>query len=195
MANKDFDLKGILKVREANEDDANNLQEYCFPDQTKEDVANDLKADLAEDSQKTRLVAESSNYAVGHISVKQHPAGSNVGQISDLAVAGPFRLLGVADHLIASAEATAADKGMEILEIELTPDEKPVIQRYKDWGFSEKPIVTLQKTIKAEAPTEVEEPDVEETDDEEEVEQEEDDTDKPDAEKTGLFGNTDESEN
>ena len=186
MANKDFDLKGTLKVREANEDDASNLQEYCFAEKTKEEVTNDLIADLAEDSQTTRLIAESSGYAVGHISVKQHPSDNNVGQISDLAVAGPFRQLGVADNLIASAEATAADKGMEILEIELSPDETSVIQRYKDWGFSEKPIVTLQKEISAEVETDAEEP-------EEDVEQEEENTEEPEAPQQELFSQTDQS--
>ena len=186
MANKDFDLKGTLSVREANEDDASNLQAYCFSDKTKEEVVNDLKADLAEDSQKTRLVAESSGYAVGHISVKQHPLDTSIGQIGELAVAGPFRQLGVADNLIAAAEATAAEKGMETLEIELSSDENPVIQRYKDWGFSEKPIVVLQKTITAETPTDVEEPD-------EDVEQEEEDTVEPEATQPELFSQPDQS--
>ena len=177
MANKDFDLKGTLSVRSAHEDDASNLHAYCFSDKTEEEVVNDLKADMAEDSQKTRLVAESSGYAVGHISVEQHPLNPNVGEISDLAVAGPFRQLGVADNLIAAVEVTAAEKGMEILEIELSPDEKSVIERYKDWGFSEKPIVTLQKTVNAGTPTEVGEPD-------EDVDQKEEDTEEPEVPQT-----------
>ena len=150
MATKDFDLRGTLNVRSANEDDANHLQTYCFPEKTKEQVADELKTDLAADSQTSRLVADASGYAVGHITVKQHPLNDEVGQISDLAVSGPFRLLGVADHLIEAAEAAAAENGLKILEIELAPADTPVIQRYKDWGFSEKPIVTLQKNLNAE---------------------------------------------
>ena len=150
MATQDFDLRGTLNVRSANEDDANHLQTYCFPEKTKEQVADELKADLAADSQTTRLVADASGYAVGHITVKQHPQNDEVGQISDLAVSGPFRLLGVADHLIEAAEAAAAENGLKILEIELAPTDTPVIQRYKDWGFSEKPIVTLQKNLNVE---------------------------------------------
>ena len=180
MASKDFDLKGILSVREAKEDDARNLQAYCFLDKTVEEVVDDIKADLAEDSQKTRLIAESSGHAIGHISVEQHSLTPNVGQISDLAVAGPFRQLGVADYLIAAAETAATEKGMETLEIELSSDENQVIQRYKDWGFSEKPIVTLQKTITAETPTDVEKP-------EENANQEEDDTEEPEAQQPELF--------
>lgn len=167
MATKDFDLRGTLNVRSAKEDDANHLQTYCFPEKTKEQVVEELKTDLAEDSQTTRLVADASGYAVGHITVKQHPLNDEVGQISDLAVSGPFRLLGVADHLIEAAEAAAAENGLNILEIELAQTDAPVIQRYKDWGFSEKPIVTLQKTLTTEetddAEEESEESDVEET--------------------------------
>lgn len=164
MDNKDFDLKGSIIVRTAKEEDAGNLQTYCFTEKSKEDVADELKADLA-DSQTTRLVADSSGYAVGHIAVKKHPLDDTVGQIDNLAVSGPFRLLGVADHLIEAAEAAAADNDLSTLEIELAPSEKSVIQRYKDWGFSEKPLVTLQKSINAE----VEEP-VDDDDETEETE-------------------------
>ncbi len=150
METKDFDLRGKLNVRSAQEDDANHLQTYCFPEKTIEQVADELKADLATDSQTTRLVADASGYAVGHITVKQHPLNDEVGQISDLAVSGPFRLLGVADHLIEAAEAAAIENDLKILEIELAPADTPVIQRYKDWGFSEKPIVTLQKDLNTE---------------------------------------------
>lgn len=149
MDNKDFDLIGSIKVRSAKEEDAGHLHTYCFPEKTEQEVADDLTADLAADYI-TRLVADSSGYAVGHITVKQHPLDDTVGQISHLAVSGPFRLLGVADHLIAAAEAAATDMGLTTLEIELAPSEKPVIQRYMDWGFSEKPIITLQKTLNAE---------------------------------------------
>ncbi len=172
MANQDFDLKGTLKVRSANEDDASHLQTYCFPEKTIDEVVDELKADLSEENRTTRLVADSSGYAVGHISVKQHPVDENVGQISNLAVSGPFRLLGVADHLIEAAEVAAAEMGLTILEIELAPSEKPVIQRYKEWGFSEKPIVTLQKTLNAEAEeTPEEETETETVDEQSSIEQ------------------------
>ncbi len=157
MDNKDFDLQGSIIVRPAKEEDAGNLQTYCFTEKSKEEVAEELETDLSADSQTTRLVADSSGYAVGHISVKKHPVDDTVGQIGDLAVSGPFRLLGVADHLIEAAEAAAAGNGLTILEIELAPSEKSVIQRYKDWGFSEKPLVTLQKSVNAEVEETVDE--------------------------------------
>ena len=83
-----------------------------------------------------------------------------VAQVGNLAVSGPFRQLGVADHLMAAAEVAAAENGAKILEIELTATETNVIQRYKDWGFFEKPLVILQKMLDAE---EQEEAVVEET--------------------------------
>ncbi len=147
MANQDFDLKGTLKVRSANEDDASHLQTYCFPEKTIDEVVDELKADLSEENRTTRLVADSSGYAVGHISVKQHPVDENVGQISNLAVSGPFRLLGVADHLIEAAEVAAAEMGLTILEIELAPSEKPVIQRYKEWGFLKNRLLHSKKRL------------------------------------------------
>ena len=147
MDNKDFDLIGKVKVRIANEDDAAHLQTYCFPEKTQTEVAEELKSDLTGDNNSIRLVADSSGYAVGHISVEPNPTNQGTGQIKNLAVSGPFRLLGVADHLIAAAEAAANDAGLNTLEIEINSTDNPVIQRYKDWGFSEKPIVTLEKSI------------------------------------------------
>ena len=164
MANQNFELTGQLNVRLAKEDDANHLHTYCFPEKTVEQVTDELKSDLAEDSRTTRLVADSSGYAVGHITVKQHPIDNAVGTISDLAVFGPFRSLGVADHLIESAAAAATENGLQVLEIELAPTDTAVIQRYKDWGFSEKPVVTLQKTLTAVEAEEAEE--TEETEEE-----------------------------
>ena len=71
-------------------------------------------------------------------------------------MSAPFRPLGVADHLVAAAEAAAAEDGINTLEIELPSSEANVIQRYKDWGFTEKPLVVLQKAL-GETPAEEEE--------------------------------------
>lgn len=154
MANQNFDLTGTLQVRAAEADDAEHLHTYCFADKTKKQVTDELEADLADDSQTFRLVAEASGYAVGQIRVEKHPASTEIGQVGGLTVSGPFRLLGVADYLIKAAEATAAENGVKTLEIEVAPTESSVIQRYKDWGFSEKPIVILQKELGAEEPAE-----------------------------------------
>ncbi len=147
MANQDFNLAGALKVRSAEKEDAAHLQSYCFPEKTKTQVTKDLDADLAEDSQTHRLVAEVGGYPIGQISVTRDAVDPEVAGVGDLAVSAPFRPLGVADHLMKAAEATAAEDGVKTLEVELPASEAPVIQRYKDWGFTEKPLVVLQKSL------------------------------------------------
>ena len=160
MANQDFNLAGALKVRSAKKEDAAHLQSYCFPEKTKTQVTKDLDADLAEDSQTHRLVAEVGGYPIGQISIKRDATDPEVAVVGELAVSAPFRPLGVADHLMKAAEVTAAGDGVKMLEIELPSSEVPVIQRYKDWGFTEKPLVVLQKSLES-APEEAEEIDEE----------------------------------
>ena len=149
MANQDFSLSGAVKIRAAEESDAAHLHTYCFPESTSEQVTEELKADLAAGTH--RLVAESSGYPIGQVTVKQSALNPEIAQVGNLAVAGPFRQFGVADHLMDAAEAAATANGVTTLEIELSPSETSVIQRYKDWGFSEKPVVVLQKVLEPEA--------------------------------------------
>ena len=152
MANQDFNLIGAIKVRAAEENDAAFLHTYCFPERTSEEVTEELKADLAAGTH--RLVAEASGYPIGQITMKQSALSPEIAQVGNLAVAGPFRQLGVADNLIDAAEAAATANGVKTLEIELSPSETSVIERYKVWGFSEKPVVVLQKVLDAEAEVE-----------------------------------------
>lgn len=147
MANQDFDLAGALKVRLAEADDATHLHAYCFPEKTKTEVTQELKTDLEADSGIHRLVAEASGYPIGQITVRRNASDPDIAEVGNLAVSGPFRQLGVADHLMKAAEDTAAGDGAKTLEIELPSSETNVIQRYKDWGFSEKPLVILQKAL------------------------------------------------
>lgn len=161
MANQDFNLMGAIKVRLAQENDASHLHAYCFPEKTMEQVAEELRADLESGNGTHRLVAEASGYPIGQVTVKHDTVNPEIAQIGNLAVAGPFRQLGVADHLMGAAEATATANGVKALEIELAPSETSVIQRYKDWGFIEKPVVVLQKMLDTEAEVEVAEAEIE----------------------------------
>ena len=154
MANQDFGLAGALKIRPAAEGDATHLHTFCFPEKTSTQVAEELKADLESEGQTQRLVAESSGYPIGQITVTKDSGDPEIAHVGNLAVSGPFRQLGVADHLMAAAEVAAAESGAKTLEIELTATETNVIQRYKDWGFVEKPLVILQKMLDAEEPEE-----------------------------------------
>lgn len=157
MANQDFSLSGAVKVRPAQQKDAAPLHQFCFPERDAKEVADELKADLTKGSQTHRLVAEVSGYPIGQISVTEDANDAEIATVGDLVVSGPFRQLGVADHLMAAAETTAAGEGAKTLEIELPTSEKSVIKRYKDWGFSEKPLVVLQKTLEADEETDAEE--------------------------------------
>ena len=60
-----------------------------------------------------------------------------------------FRQFAVADRLIDFAEQVAAENGITTLQIELTPSEEAIINAYKNWGFDERPVVTLQKAVGA----------------------------------------------
>lgn len=163
MANQDFNLAGAITVRLAEEGDAAHLHTFCFPEKTKTQVTKELQADLAEESQTYRLVAESSGYPIGQITVTKDTNDPEIAQVGDLAVSGPFRQLGVADHLVKAAQATAAENGAKTLEIELPSSETNVIQRYKDWGFVEKPLVVLQKVLGVEEEKQEEEVNEDET--------------------------------
>ena len=165
MANQAFDLAGALKVRPAEESDATHLHTFCFPEKTIAQVTQELQTDLESEGQTTRLVAESSGYPIGQITVSKDSGDPEVAQVGNLAVSGPFRQLGVADNLIEAAEAAAAENGAKTLEIELSSSETNVIQRYKDWGFVEKPLVILQKMLDAEEVEAEAEEVVEEVDD------------------------------
>ena len=71
MANQDFNLSGAVKVRSAEQKDAGPLHQFCFPERDETEIAAELKADLAKESQTHRLVAEVSGYPIGQIFVKQ----------------------------------------------------------------------------------------------------------------------------
>ena len=157
MANQDFNLAGALKVRSAEKEDAAHLHAYCFPEKAKTQVEIELNGDLAEDSQTHRLVAEVGGYPIGQISITRNAGDPEVAEVGNLAVSAPFRPLGVADHLMAAAETAAEEDGVKTLEIGLPSSETPVIQRYKDWGFTEKPLVVLQKSLGSASEEEVEE--------------------------------------
>lgn len=164
MANQDFSFSGAVTVRQVEEDDAAHLQAYCFPEKGKMEVLQELQDDLAEDSQTQRLVAEVGGYPIGQISINRDAADPEVAEVGGLAVSAPFRPLGVADHLMAAAETAAEEDGVKTLEIELPNSETNVIQRYKDWGFTEKPLVVLQKSLNSgQEDEEVDEDDANET--------------------------------
>ena len=149
MANQEFELTTILRIRPAAANDAKALEQYCFTGKTTEEINQELQEDLSrtQKGEVYRIVAEASGQAIGNIRLERHPLDPEIGDVSQLAVSAPFRQFAVADRLINSAEQIAGENGMTTLQIELSRSEEAIINAYKGWGFDERPVVTLQKTV------------------------------------------------
>jgi len=157
MADQEFEITTKLGIRAAQAKDAENLQLYCFADSSLEEVTNQLKDDLKDKKNVYRVVAEASGHAIGNVRVKRSQLDDEVGEISQLAVSPPFRAFGVADKLIEATEQIAQENGINLLQIEISQSEAPIIEAYKKWGFAERPVVTLEKLLNTSNPEESEE--------------------------------------
>ena len=151
MADQEFELTTKLRIRAAAANDANALEQYCFTGKTTEEIDQELQEDLSRTQQGEvyRIVAEWSGHAIGNIRLERHPRNPEIGEVGQLTVSALFRQLAVADRLIDSAEQVAQKNGMTTLQIELSQSEEAIINAYKRWGFDERPVVTLQKTVGA----------------------------------------------
>ncbi|RKU14067.1 hypothetical protein C6502_02650 [Candidatus Poribacteria bacterium] len=151
MANQEFELTTTLRIRPADANDARALEQYCFTGKTTEDIDQELQDDLSrtQKGEVYRIVAEASGHAIGNIRLERHPLDPEIGEVGQLAVSAPFRQFAVADRLIDFAEQVAEENGITTLQIELSRSEEAIINAYKGWGFDERPIVTLQKTVGA----------------------------------------------
>ena len=149
MANQEFELTTTLRIRPAAVNDAKALEQYCFTGKTTEEISQELQDDLSRTQQGEvyRIVAEASGHAIGNIRLERHPLDPEIGEVGQLAVSAPFRQFAVADRLIEATEQVAEENGITTLQIELSPSEEAIINAYKSWGFDERPIVTLQKTV------------------------------------------------
>ena len=149
MADQEFELTTKLRIRAADTNDARALEQYCFSGRTLEEIDQELQDDLArtQNGEVYRIVAEASGHAIGNIRLERHPLAPEIGEVGQLAVSALFRQFAVADRLIEATEQVAEEKGMTTLQIELSPSEEAVINAYKGWGFDERPVVTLQKTV------------------------------------------------
>ena len=151
MANQEFELTTTLRIRPADANDAKALEQYCFTGKTTEEIDQELQDDLSrtQKGEVYRIVAEASGHAIGNIRLERHPLDPEIGEVGQLAVSAPFRQFAVADRLIDFAEQVAEENGITTLQIELSRSEEAIINAYKGWGFDERPIVTLQKTVGA----------------------------------------------
>ena len=149
MADQEFELTTRLRIRAADANDAKALEQYCFTGKTIAEIDQELQDDLrrTEAGEVYRIIAEASGHAIGNIRLERHPRKSEIGEVSQLAVSAPFRQFAVADKLIDFTEQVAQENGITTLQIELTRSEEAIINAYKGWGFDERPVVTLQKTV------------------------------------------------
>ena len=172
MANQEFELTTTLRIRPAAANDAKALEQYCFTGKTTEEIDQELQEDLSrtQKGEVYRIVAEASGQAIGNIRLERHPLDPEIGDVSQLAVSAPFRQFAVADRLIDFAEQVAGENGMTTLQIELAQSEEAIINAYKGWGFDERPVVTLQKTVGASDTASTSEPEAA-TDDTSELEE------------------------
>jgi len=149
MANQEFELTTTLRIRPAAANDAKALEQYCFTGKTTEEIGQELQEDLSrtQKGEVYRIVAEASGHAIGNIRLERHPLAPEIGEVGQLAVSAPFRQFAVADRLIEATEQVAEENGITTLQIELSPSEEAIINAYKGWGFNERPVITLQKTV------------------------------------------------
>lgn len=149
MANQEFELTTTLRIRPAAANDAKALEQYCFTGKTTEEIDQELQEDLSrtQKGEVYRIVAEASGHAIGNIRLERHPLAPEIGEVGQLAVSAPFRQFAVADRLIEATEQAAQENGITTLQIELSPSEEAIINAYKGWGFNERPVITLQKTV------------------------------------------------
>ena len=149
MADQEFELTTKLRIRPAAPSDAKALEQYCFTGKTTAEIDQELQDDLSrtQKGEVYRIVAEASGHAIGNIRLERHPLNPEIGDVSQLAVSAPFRQFAVADKLIDSTEQIAQENGITTLQIELSRSEEAIINAYKGWGFDERPVITLQKTV------------------------------------------------
>ena len=149
MADQEFELTTKLRIRAAAADDAKALEQYCFTGRTTEEIDQELQDDLVrtQKGEVYRIVAEASGHAIGNIRLERHALNSEIGEVGQLAVSALFRQFGVANRLIEFTEQVAQKNGITTLQIELSQSDEAVINAYKGWGFDERPVVTLQKTV------------------------------------------------
>ena len=150
---EEIKVETVLKVRDAEAKDAEALGTYCFSTLPEEQVKAELDSDLEKmkKGEVYRLVVDASGYAIGSIKLEFNKYGDpELAQIEDLAVAPPFRQFGVASQLVESISNVAKDKGVKTIQVEADRDNARVIESYQEWGFDERPVVTLQRQLAAE---------------------------------------------
>ena len=152
MADQAFEFSAKLEFRPMKDDDVQDLQTYCFSNKTIDEIKEEINQDLdrIEKGEVFRFIADAGGHAIGQVRIERATVQSTVANVGDLYVSGPFRAFGVSAKLIESAVEMANENGIETLEIEVMKSDTAIIEAYRNWGFEERPTITLQKKITAE---------------------------------------------
>ena len=152
MADQAFEFSAKLEFRPMKDDDVQDLQTYCFSNKTIDEIKEEINQDLdrIEKGEVFRIIADAGGHAIGQVRIERATVQSTVANVGDLYVSGPFRAFGVSAKLIESAVEMANENGIETLEIEVMKSDAAIIEAYRNWGFEERPTITLQKKITAE---------------------------------------------
>ena len=162
MADQAFEFSAKLDFRPMKDDDVQDLQTYCFSNKTIDEIKEEISQDLdrIEKGEVFRIIADAGGHAIGQVRIERATAQSTVANVGGLYVSAPFRAFGVSAKLIESAVETASKNEIETLEIEVMKSDVAIIDAYRNWGFEERPTITLQKSITVGGSNEV--PDVSE---------------------------------
>ena len=154
MADQAFEFSAKLEFRPMKDDDVQDLQTYCFSNKTIDEIKEEISQDLdrIEKGEVFRIIADAGGHAIGQVRIERATAQSTVANVGGLYVSAPFRAFGVSAKLIKNE--------IETLEIEVMKSDVAIIDAYRNWGFEERPTITLQKSITVGGSNEV--PDVSE---------------------------------
>ena len=128
------ELQGLI-LREANPQDAWQIQKNLFPNKTPEQIENRIK-NLS--GHKRRIVAEYNNKIIGYavIAFRTVPH-AHTALLHSLFVNEQFRNKGIGRAIIKYAEELALQNGIEILLLEASAENKNATSLYKKLGFEE----------------------------------------------------------
>ncbi len=131
-----------VNIRPLTLSDAQDLQRYCFPNESPETVNAYVERALhyVQRGQAAHLVAEADGHTVANA---QLICWRKRAEIGSLVVAEPLRGQGIGTALIKALNKAAADLGAEVIEIGADKHNEQVLELYQRLGFRPYKEVTL----------------------------------------------------
>ena len=127
-------------IRDATLDDAADLQAYCLPMNSVEQVRDGIRECLTAppEAQRLYLVAEVDGHAVGQVVLiwNEHALRAHRVEVAGLVVARQYTRRGIARRLVEACRARGAARGIAMLEVAARGGE-PAEEVYRRLGFIE----------------------------------------------------------